>query len=155
MGLDQKIIRVSDDNLAEFSELIRLYAQAWANDDDDAAEKYGTLIYELIVRRKATVWDGRKENHVHRWVCAASGRESTNLDYVRIDPAVLLGDLKKVVANHARAGEVMPTDVGFFFGSVEYDEHYFNSVKRLYEVLLAEKTEGCFKKYSYFYWSWW
>ena len=154
MGLDQSIIRIPDKNLEKFCKLNDLCAQAWANDAPDA-EKYSTRLDELIAPHgEAEVWYGRKENHVHNWVCANTDFEE-NFDYVRIDLNVLLGDLKAVLNNHSLAHEIMPTRSGFFFGGTEYDERYFDSVKYLYEALLAEKDKGCFKNHSYFYWSWW
>lgn len=84
-----------------------------------------------------------------------AGLKETNLDYVLIDPNVLLSDLKTVLDNHDLAPKILPTQSGFFFGNTEYSEYYFDSVKNLYEVLLAEKEKGYFEDCSYFYWSWW
>lgn len=183
MGLDQKIVRVADTDLEKFysanldtiiaphnpdldydtihaaaknySDLENLYNQAVAT-DDPKADEYDKQLRELLdASGEFTVWWGRKENHIHEWVCDAADIEDTNLDYVRIDPDALLSDLKAVVDNRTAAPSVMPTRSGFFFGDTAYDDYYFEDVKNLYDLLADEKAQGCFDGYSYFYWSWW
>ena len=41
----------------------------------------------------------------------------------------LIADCKKVLSNHDLAEEILPTSGGFFFGSTEYDEYYFEQLK--------------------------
>lgn len=41
----------------------------------------------------------------------------------------LLQRCDEVLEDHSKASELLPTMEGFFFGSTDYDEHYFNSVK--------------------------
>lgn len=183
MGLDQQILRVKDVDLNKFyalkgsaviapynpdldqdyinttakkcKELEELHAKALSENDPDA-DKYRTQIDELLAPYdEPTIWYGRKENHIHQWVEAAAGLDNTNLDYVFIDPNILLSDLKTVLDNHDLAPKILPTRSGFFFGDTEYSDYYFEDVKNLYEVLLAEKEEGYFDSCSYFYWSWW
>lgn len=183
MGLDQKIVRVAHTDLEKFysvnlnaivaphnpdldydaihaaaknySDLEQLYAQAVVN-DDPKADEYDKRIRELLdASGEYAMWYGRKENHIHKWVCNAASLDSTNLDYVRIDPETLLNDLKTVLDDHVQAPKVLPTSSGFFFGDTAYDEFYFEEVQWLYEILLAGKEQGLFDGYSYFYWSWW
>jgi hypothetical protein len=49
---------------------------------------------------------------------------------------------EKVLANHKLAEELLPTREGFFFGSLNYDEYYFEDVAQVLdtckEVLLPE-----------------
>lgn len=35
----------------------------------------------------------------------------------------------QVLSDHFKAKELLPTMSGFFFGSTDYDEHYFSNVK--------------------------
>lgn len=41
----------------------------------------------------------------------------------------LLDCCNKVLENHDLAEELLPTMEGFFFGSTEYDEYYFDDVQ--------------------------
>lgn len=45
------------------------------------------------------------------------------------DVEVLLSRCKQVLKKHSLAEELLPTTEGFFFGSTDYDEAYFNNVK--------------------------
>lgn len=170
MGLDQKIVRVADADLEKFysvnlsaiiaphnpdldddtihaaaknyRDLEQLYTQAVATDE------YDKQLRELLdASGEFTVWWGRKENHIHEWVRGAASLDSTNLDYVLIDPDALLRDLKAVVDNHTAAPSV--------FSDIAYDDYYFEGVKDLYDLLVEEKEQGHFDTHSYFYWSWW
>lgn len=183
MGLDQQLLKIKDVDLEKFyalkgsaiiapynpdldqdyisatakkcKELEEQHVQALSSNDPDA-NVYRERIDELLAPYdEPTIWYGRKENHIHDWVSRVAGLKETNLDYVLIDPNVLLGDLKTVLNNHNLAPKILPTQSGFFFGGTEYDEYYFDSVKNLYETLLAEKEQGNFEDHTYFYWSWW
>lgn len=184
MGLDQKIVRVADADLEKFystnldiiiaphnpdldddaihaaaknyRDLEKLYNQALADDDDLKADEYNKQLQKLHeASGKFDLWYGRKENHVHEWVCSAASVEDTNLDYILIDPDALLNDLKAVLDDHDLASKVLPTRSGFFFGDTAYDDDYFESVKNLYDLLADEKEQELFDGHSYFYWSWW
>ena len=183
MGLDQTLVKVRDINLEKFyalkgtaiiapenpaldqdyinntakecKELEDLYAQALSDNDPDA-EAYKKRIDDLLAPyAEPIIWNGRKENHIHDWICANADLEDTNLDYVLIDPEKLLSDLKAVLDDHERAPEILPTRSGFFFGGTEYGEYYFDTIERLYNTLLTEKNQGYFEDHSYFYWCWW
>ena len=49
---------------------------------------------------------------------------------------------KLVLSNHQLASEILPTTSGFFFGSTDYDEYYFQDVEEVLkyctDVLLPE-----------------
>ena len=47
----------------------------------------------------------------------------------------LYNTLKEVNVNKDKAEELLPTTSGFFFGGTDYDEYYFNEVKRTIEEL--------------------
>lgn len=52
---------------------------------------------------------------------------------------------KKVLDDHGKANDLLPTCRGFFFGSTAYDEWYFQSVQQVYDdisEMLGEMTEG-------------
>lgn len=47
----------------------------------------------------------------------------------------LLETCKEVLADHDKAPELLPTSIGFFFGSQEYDEYYFEDLADTVEIL--------------------
>ncbi len=66
----------------------------------------------------------------------------------------LLDDLRKVDADHSLADKILPTTSGFFFGSTEYDEYYFDNIKQTIkdiEGVIEEHDDGR----EYVYHPWW
>ena len=55
----------------------------------------------------------------------------TPLSITKEDAQVLLERCKQVLTDHSKAEELLPTMSGFFFGSTEYDEYYFDDVKKV------------------------
>lgn len=53
----------------------------------------------------------------------------TPFEISREDAEVLLSRCKQVLKKHSLAEELLPTTEGFFFGSTDYDEAYFDDVK--------------------------
>ena len=55
-----------------------------------------------------------------------------NLQKIYVDQETaetLLKACEEVLADHDKAAELLPTTEGFFFGSTEYDDDYFNDVE--------------------------
>ena len=90
----------------------------------------------------------RKANQIHRWFvdnmqdgvdnCAAYFYVS---GYHILE---LLECCKKVKENHDLAEELLPTQSGFFFGSTEYDESYFQDIDDTIEMLRDVKEDDNF-----------
>lgn len=87
----------------------------------------------------------RKANAIHNWFlenCAARDRWADPIDDCRpIEIPVekleeLLDDCKKVLADHSLAKELLPTEDGFFFGSTEYDEYYFDNIEYTIDIIV-------------------
>lgn len=142
-----------------YEKLEELWSQALIDNDVLQTEEYRDEMDKLISdSNQADIWYGRKENHIHQWVIDhydGADISSTNTDYILINPDQLLADVATVIENPELADDVLPTQSGFFFGSTEYDEYYFDGLKELHQVLTAEKNEHNFDNCSYFYWSWW
>ncbi len=87
----------------------------------------------------------RKANHIHQWFVTnvQDGVDECQTSYVSFTKLkVLLDVCKQVVETPALASELLPTQGGFFFGSTEYDEEYFNDVKEtitMLESILSEE----------------
>ena len=74
----------------------------------------------------------RKANAIHQWFVdtCQDGNDDCREAYVSREQ---LEELRKVclmvIDNNALAGEHLPTQSGFFFGSTEYDEWYYADLK--------------------------
>lgn len=55
----------------------------------------------------------------------------TPLTITKADAEILLDRCKQVLSDNSKAEELLPTMSGFFFGSTEYDEYYFEDVEEV------------------------
>ena len=99
----------------------------------------------------------RKANQVHAWFVdnVQDGEDDGQAYPVTREQLRRLRDLCQHVLEHPEeAQEKLPTRAGFFFGSTEYDDWYFedlrSTVKQLDEVL--ERTND---QDQILYWAWW
>ena len=70
----------------------------------------------------------RKANHIHNWFVenCQDGNDDCRDTYVSREQLAELRDLcQKVLENRELAGELLPTASGFFFGTTDYDEWYW------------------------------
>lgn len=101
-----------------------------------------TSIKVQSVRFELMYW--RKSNHIHQWfVNNVQGGDDDCGEYVlSVDNLKeLLATCEEVLADHLKAPDLLPTQSGFFFGSTDYDESYFEDTQetanRLHSLLLA------------------
>lgn len=82
-------------------------------------------------QKEVAYW--RKANQVRQWLV-----DHTDLhpdDNCRIIPVTkdileqLIKDCEEVITHPQRAEEIMSTSAGFFFGSYDYDEWYFEQIQ--------------------------
>ena len=95
------------------------------------------------VRVQAAYW--RKANMIHQWfVTNVQGGEDECKphDVDREMLQALIDRCKRVIADPTLAAAELPVQSGFFFGSVEYDEWYFDDLKETVEML--EKALAAF-----------
>jgi hypothetical protein len=102
---------------------------------------------------EAVYW--RKANAIHQWFVdnCQDGVDECQNTYVPKEKLVELLDLcKRVKKNHALAGELLPTQGGFFFGSTDYDEWYWDdinyTIKNLSAVIKKDNGNGEFYYHS-------
>lgn len=138
MGLDQAVWRMTP----ETAEL----ARKWMEDNNahhpiEAMEK---------------VWTGRKENHIQCYMEGEVG-EVENLDYLFLNKEHierLVDRLQRVADDHSQAGVLLPTEQGFFYGSTDYDEFYFEDIEAELKEF-RELLDGWDDTKCYAYWAWW
>lgn len=51
------------------------------------------------------------------------------------DAKILLDRCEEVLKDHSKGPELLPTMSGFFFGSTEYDDYYYEDVKEVREYI--------------------
>ena len=114
---------------------------------DKLTEVNGLPIQEVVC--EAMYW--RKANAIHRWFVnnVQKGVDDCGTYYVSNDKLKELIELcKQVMSNKGKACELLPTGSGFFFGTVEYDDWYFEGVQdtidRLESLLSDEKITDNF-----------
>lgn len=98
----------------------------------------------------------RKANQIRAWFAKHSDTFEDNgvTIFSRTDLEELIEDINIVLENPEKAEEILPTSCGFFFGSTEYDEYYFEELKRTKEVLEEELKDDYsedYYKYSEWY----
>ena len=80
----------------------------------------------------------RKANAIHGWFVntLAGGVDECQPIYVSLDKLIELRELaNSVVLAPAMAGDILPPQAGFFFGSSDIDEWYINDMKNTVEML--------------------
>jgi hypothetical protein len=106
----------------------------------------GLDMYLYTVEKGASPDEGkeiaywRKANAVHRWFIERCASGVDDCQPVRVQSEVL-PDLylacQAVLANHDLAGQLLPTESGFFFGPTEYDDWYFEGLEETVKMLDA------------------
>ena len=125
--------------------------------EDNLAEKIGESFPELgsarikSITAEAMYW--RKSNAIHKWfVDNVQNGEDDCGDYEvsREQLKELLAVIETVLADRSKAGELLPPQAGFFFGSNEIDQWYWEdlkSTKERLENLLAQEMPGWWFEY--------
>lgn len=83
----------------------------------------------------------RKANAIHNFFvehCAEGIDECQEIKVSKEALMTLLEKCKAVLENHSKAQNLLPTEDGFFFGSTEYDEYYYEDL--IYTKEIVEKT---------------
>lgn len=110
------------------------------------------------LRFKIGYW--RKANQIHQWFVmnVQDGEDECKPHYVsREQLEELRGVCREVMADHSKADELLPTGAGFFFGSTEYDEWYFEQIEYTVGVLdrILQNPKFEFGGYDFEYQSSW
>lgn len=94
----------------------------------------------------------RKANHIHDWFVqnCQEGKDECQESYVSTKQLEELANLCEEVSKTFDGG-ILPTSKGFFFGSSEYNDYYFDECKRTAKELRKLLIEGG----EYYYQSSW
>lgn len=80
----------------------------------------------------------RKANAIHKYfvdTCADGKDECQEIYVEKENLQELLSRCKEVLENRDSASEILPSQSGFFFGSTEYDDWYFEDLERTVKIL--------------------
>lgn len=105
-----------------------------------------------------TVCYWRKANHIHAWFVdeVQDGVDECQRSYVSYGQLVELKELCEwTLDNTGEADTALPTRAGFFFGSTEYGEYYFQDIQFTLDMLNEILNEPNAKDVSYYYQSSW
>ena len=145
MGLDitfYKAKRSKDNETKERLEEIRKALAAEYLKSID--ERNSKLINELEdEKEKINPWNEgayfRKVNFLIPFFGYEENCSNIEIDKYQVED--LIEACKEVLANHDKASFLLPTQAGFFFGSTDYDDWYFDdveSVKTTFESILED-----------------
>lgn len=80
----------------------------------------------------------RKANAIHRFFVNKCAKGVDDCKPVWVDKKILkelVEKCREIIANPKKAIEELPTQGGFFFGSLDYDEYYMNDLEQTVEML--------------------
>lgn len=80
----------------------------------------------------------RKANAIHKWFIEGPGEgiDECQMIYVASEQLeTLVMTCSQVLMDHSKADKLLPTEDGFFFGSTEYDEWYFQDLEDTVKML--------------------
>ena len=96
----------------------------------------------------------RKANAIHKWFVdhCQSGVDDCGEYYVTVEQLEeLLEACESILADHAKAPDILPTQSGFFFGSTEFDEWFWEDIKRTVIELHKVLTNPDIKHWDFQY----
>lgn len=102
----------------------------------DLHGKFGDASPVKEVRIDAGYW--RKANAIHDWFVreCQGGVDECQSTHVDRDALRQLKEIcEEVLADRKRAKELLPTTSGFFFGSTEFDQYYFDDLEATVAII--------------------
>lgn len=96
----------------------------------------------------------RKANAIHGWFDRRLWGVEDAAEYrvSRNDLEELVSVCETVIGDHSRAEELLPCTDGFFFGSQEYDDYYFEVVERTARELRRLLEQDDCDEFEYYAW---
>jgi hypothetical protein len=102
----------------------------------------------------------RKANHIHLWFVQNVQKGDDDCGIYDVSPeqlAALRDACKLVLDDHAMAPQILPTQSGFFFGSTDYGEYYFQDCQETLDGLdaILANDPNELQRWEFFYSSSW
>lgn len=100
----------------------------------------------------------RKANAIHKWFVdnVQRGTDNCGVYFVTTEQLEKLLELvNEVLRNRDKAAELLPTASGFFFGSLIYDEGYFDDLLQTKAIIENILSIDDLSKYDFYYSSSW
>jgi hypothetical protein len=100
----------------------------------------------------------RKANQIHNWFVENVQKGEDNCKEYSVDYEQLrdlLNACEDVLEDHSKAEQLLPRSSGFFFGSTDYDDYYFEQVQNTYDILMSIVSAGDADTQEYIYQSSW
>lgn len=147
MGLDMYLYVKMYQSVGRNEETVGFYPK----EVEELAKKVQTSYYSKTTMYEIGYW--RKANAIHHWIVLNCNDEIDDCSsiWVSIEKAEeLLNIVKQVRENHNLASELLPTQEGFFFGSTEYDDWYWEDLEYT-ENLLENVIKFCKETYAEIY----
>ena len=119
---------------------------------DDWVSDFPTITVKLDI----AYW--RKANAIHAWFvdnCQNGVDECQHSDVSREQLQELVDLCKKVIANPAKASSLLETRGGFFFGSTNYDDYFFDDIRNTVTMLEKVLQNPKFADWSFEYHASW
>jgi hypothetical protein len=126
--------------------------------DDDEWAKAKDSVDALIDHKQEQIAYWRKANQIRGWFSELLGEESNGVCKGKVSKEnieSLLNTCKQVLADHSLAEKLLSVTEGFFFGSYEYDEYYFEQIKETVEICERVLKEFDFNTNYLIYDEWW
>lgn len=153
MGLDQWLIK-------------KTYVKKWDHINPEkqfnvvvtrGGEPYPSINPEKVnyVEEEVAYW--RKANHIHSWFVknVQNGEDNCRDHEVsKEDLQALLEDCYAVKDDPIDAELILPVSEGFFFGSTEYSDYYFDQIKKTIEAVETILKEWDTEAEYYYQSSW-
>lgn len=99
---------------------------------------FGDIDDPAVSDLKIRVGYWRKANAIHKWFVdnVQEGVDDCRSHYVSRDDLLTLKQAcVNVLADHSLAEELLPSMPGFFFGTTELDEWYFDSLQQTVDIV--------------------
>jgi hypothetical protein len=128
------------------------YIPGWPHSKDDERKSFYTMLAASGLLLKDIAEDSpcgyiqvnigywRKANAIHNWFVqkVQNSKDECQTSYVSRDTlAALLSEVELVLLNKGEAGQRLPPASGFFFGSTEINEWYWDDMNRTRDMLQA------------------
>lgn len=86
----------------------------------------------------------RKVNFLYEFFSGSLNEYDTTTIITKEEMETLIDNCEFVLNNRDKASEILPTCDGFFFGSLDYDDYYFESVAKVllsFQVILENYSD--------------